>query len=738
MENNFRLFNQLNPNPEYNAFAIQGIGVTAEMPADGDVLVYNGTTQILEYSSSGQGATGPTGASGSQGATGPTGVSGSSITGPTGAQGNSITGPTGAQGTQGEIGPTGVSGSSITGYTGYTGYTGPTGYTGYTGYTGFTGPTGSQGVTGPTGSTAVASFPLYAPAGPPVPYSFTGYTEMGMYRSGNSLTLQNSTTGCYMSLNNDSSGVYTNASVTIPNGSVTEPNISFANQAGIYDPAFRSIGFCASGINLATFSTSDASFNTLVKANNRLQLQTSTANFPGLYSDDGVNTMGVYAQTGVSGQIGFSVNGNKILYANSSIVASNNKIQNTDGSVSAPAYSFLSTTNSGIYNDLGNVCVSASGVNGMTVGYNKIMSNLPIRAINGSVGTPSYSFTGPTGAGSGFYFDNTNQALVMSLAGSEVLRSQGSVLSSKQLIRGDIGFKDYPSFSFNSYTDSGLYYNGTGPTISHNSNKIVTFYNSGGLNYTEGDYLRGINIASGDGSVTTPSICFKTSPSVGMFLNGTSPPEAVICASGYNCASFRNKKNCAFRNSSKSVPVFSFYEDQNSGFNNWLTSGINFITNSAERVQLGNTYFIPAYDNGISCGLPGYAWSNVYSYGFINASDRNFKSNIEDCSLGLEFINKIRPVQYNWNGRNRRHRGFIAQEIKEACDELKICGQNSNDIGFWKNNEINPIQTVPETPNQGTSQALDYIQFIPILTKAIQELTNKVSSLEARIVALGG
>lgn len=106
MENNFRLFDQLNSNPEYNAFAIQGIGVTAEMPVDGDVLVYNGTTQILEYSSSGQGATGPTGASGSQGATGPTGASGSSITGPTGAQGSSITGPTGA------------SGSSITGPTG--------------------------------------------------------------------------------------------------------------------------------------------------------------------------------------------------------------------------------------------------------------------------------------------------------------------------------------------------------------------------------------------------------------------------------------------------------------------------------------------------------------------------------------------------------------------------------------------------------------------------------------------
>ena len=131
MENDFRLFDQLNPNPEYNAFAIQGIGVTAEMPVDGDVLVYNGTTQILEYSSSGQGATGPTGASGSQGATGPTGVSGSSITGPTGAQGNSITGPTGAQGTQGEIGPTGVSGSSITGPTGVSGssITGPTGPT---------------------------------------------------------------------------------------------------------------------------------------------------------------------------------------------------------------------------------------------------------------------------------------------------------------------------------------------------------------------------------------------------------------------------------------------------------------------------------------------------------------------------------------------------------------------------------------------------------------------------------
>lgn len=153
----------------------------------------------------GASVTGPTGPTGSNGPTGPTGYTGpggsaSNMTGPTGYTGplgtTGPTGPTGANGTSVDIkgsvansaalpasgntvgdgyitrdtghlwvwtgsawvdvgqivGPTGPVGASVTGPTGPTGPTGRTGPTGPTGPTGFTGPNGNPSVvTGPTG-----------------------------------------------------------------------------------------------------------------------------------------------------------------------------------------------------------------------------------------------------------------------------------------------------------------------------------------------------------------------------------------------------------------------------------------------------------------------------------------------------------------------------------------------------------------------------------------------------------
>lgn len=96
---------------------------------------------------------GQQGAAGSTGSTGPTGAG---STGPTGFGSTGATGATGASGSAGAAGSTGSTGPTGAGGTGPTGpassVTGPTGPSG--GPTGVTGPTGasSTGVTGPTGA----------------------------------------------------------------------------------------------------------------------------------------------------------------------------------------------------------------------------------------------------------------------------------------------------------------------------------------------------------------------------------------------------------------------------------------------------------------------------------------------------------------------------------------------------------------------------------------------------------
>jgi hypothetical protein len=190
-----------------NATQLQGRAISATAPTGGQSLVWDGSSWVPAFAT-----TGPTGAQGSdggrifygtgtpasnlgrsgdsyvdvtsnagrlygpkasgswgtgislqggqQGSTGSTGPTGSGSTGPTGAGGTGATGPTGSTGSSGSSGATGATGPTGAGGTGPTGpassVTGPTGPSG--GPTGVTGPTGasSTGMTGPTGAAGAA------------------------------------------------------------------------------------------------------------------------------------------------------------------------------------------------------------------------------------------------------------------------------------------------------------------------------------------------------------------------------------------------------------------------------------------------------------------------------------------------------------------------------------------------------------------------------------------------------
>jgi len=119
------------------------------------------------------------------------------------------------------------------------------------------------------------------------------------------------------------------------------------------------------------------------------------------------------------------------------------------------------------------------------------------------------------------------------------------------------------------------------------------------------------------------------------------------------------------------------------------------------------------------------------------ASDERFKENIITSTVGLSFINDLRPVTYNWKKKKDAPSdtiyyeegsdepclghsygntlyGFIAQEVKVAID-------NHSEIkkGFkmWKQHD-NGVQAVADG------------NLIPVLTKAVQELSDEIDILK--------
>jgi len=123
-------------------------------------------------------------------------------------------------------------------------------------------------------------------------------------------------------------------------------------------------------------------------------------------------------------------------------------------------------------------------------------------------------------------------------------------------------------------------------------------------------------------------------------------------------------------------------------------------------------------------------------------SDQRYKENIETSTAGLGFINDLRPVTYKWkmekdiptdhksyvkdsttrvmNAKDDLYHGFIAQEVKTALDNHS---EVKNYDDFWSENIDGRQRLAPAF-------------LIPMLTKAIQELSAKNDALEARIKTL--
>jgi hypothetical protein len=127
---------------------------------------------------------------------------------------------------------------------------------------------------------------------------------------------------------------------------------------------------------------------------------------------------------------------------------------------------------------------------------------------------------------------------------------------------------------------------------------------------------------------------------------------------------------------------------------------------------------------------------------WATVSDERFKKNIQTSDAGLAVINDLRPVTYNWKtmgeipewsrwyeeGSDEQYKnsklnhGFIAQEVKAVIDshsELK------DGFTMWD-----------ERPDG--QQEVGETAIVPILVKAVQELSATVTTLQQEINTLKG
>jgi hypothetical protein len=164
------------------------------------------------------------------------------------------------------------------------------------------------------------------------------------------------------------------------------------------------------------------------------------------------------------------------------------------------------------------------------------------------------------------------------------------------------------------------------------------------------------------------------------------------------------------------------------GTGNWATMGSNGTITSTGSITSGSTVVVGTMT--ISTTNPIVRWNGSGLALNVTSSDRRIKSQIETISEGLSIVNQLNPVTFDSlvDDIDKRLPGFIAQEVQEVF---------SSDLGIVGEISVESVETDIDL-SEGPLKTLDYQSLIPYLTKAIQELSQQTTELQARITSLEG
>jgi hypothetical protein len=106
----------------------------------------------------------------------------------------------------------------------------------------------------------------------------------------------------------------------------------------------------------------------------------------------------------------------------------------------------------------------------------------------------------------------------------------------------------------------------------------------------------------------------------------------------------------------------------------------------------------------------------LYASAFTVSSDYRLKKNVQKMSGGLEFVNKLRPITFEWIETGESMDGFIAHEVQEIAP-YAVHGEKD---------AVDPEKGI-------IPQGLDSAKLVARLVAALQELSQKVDAQASEI-----
>ena len=142
----------------------------------------------------------------------------------------------------------------------------------------------------------------------------------------------------------------------------------------------------------------------------------------------------------------------------------------------------------------------------------------------------------------------------------------------------------------------------------------------------------------------------------------------------------------------------------------------------------------PVINGGAYIGTTTFRWNTGFFTNQITASDLKEKDVLDYDMRAYEFIMSLSPIAYHRTGEGdtgkRIHMGFGAQSVAKLIKDLNLGDLSLVQASIVNEDGSESVYSGEDIDDSKLSWGLNYIEFIPLLVKTVQEQDKRINALE--------
>lgn len=150
-------------------------------------------------------------------------------------------------------------------------------------------------------------------------------------------------------------------------------------------------------------------------------------------------------------------------------------------------------------------------------------------------------------------------------------------------------------------------------------------------------------------------------------------------------------------------------------------------------VRIENAHVQPSPGRALDLGSGTHRYDTLYAQTLNLLSDYRLKADIETLTMGLDLIERLRPVRFRYIDGKREHMGFLAQDVRAALLETDPEG----DYAVWCSTPVASTEGTGLPAGIDAVESLRPDQLIAPLVRTCQQLADAVADLSDAVKKQG-